>query len=322
MVVDCVLGVDLGGSMTRALVADLDGHRVGFGTAGGGNPVSRGIEETARSLRAAVGEALATISPDRIVHAVLGFAGANTFGDAVDTAIADVWQTVGLTCPRVLRPDAEIAFAAGTAESDGFVLVAGTGAVAGHVRDARLVMSVDGHGWLLGDRGSGYWLGREAVCAALAAGEGGASTELRAAVAHALGVHAAEPASAVITRAVYQRPPIALAELAPLVTMAATRGDAVARTIMDRAADLLLESLRTVHRQAGRPLRLPVVTGGGVIGAYGPLRVALHEGISELGLTPCAAQPSTVGAVALAIRSMTRAPLHATTRATLLALPD
>ena len=43
------------------------------------------------------------------------------------------------------------------------MLIAGTGSAAGLVRDHRLVRTADGHGWLLGDDGSGFWLGREAV---------------------------------------------------------------------------------------------------------------------------------------------------------------
>lgn len=48
------------------------------------------------------------------------------------------------------------------------MLVAGTGAIAAEVRDLRLDRVADGHGWLLGDAGSGFWLGREAVRGLLA----------------------------------------------------------------------------------------------------------------------------------------------------------
>ncbi len=64
--------------------------------------------------------------------------------------------------PRVLS-DAETAFASATAEPDGTVLVAGTGSIAGRIRDRRMTTTTGGYGWLLGDEGSAFWLGRQAV---------------------------------------------------------------------------------------------------------------------------------------------------------------
>ncbi|HEY1488630.1 MAG TPA: BadF/BadG/BcrA/BcrD ATPase family protein, partial [Micromonosporaceae bacterium] len=216
MAVPYVIGVDLGGSVTRVLVVDTAGVRVGYGTAGGGNPVSRGLDATVSSLGEALATALDGVPADRVAYAVLGLAGGSTFGAAVDAGIEVVWRSAGLSCPRALRPDTEVAFAAGTPETDGFVLVAGTGAVAGLVRDTEIVLSVDGHGWLLGDRGSGFWIGREGVLAALASGEQyGPATPLRTAIARELGLDPDAVTSPEIARVVYQRPPVALAELAP-----------------------------------------------------------------------------------------------------------
>lgn len=53
------------------------------------------------------------------------------------------------------------------------MLIAGTGATAGSVADQRWTRTADGHGWLLGDDGSGFWLGREAVRSALRTLEAG-----------------------------------------------------------------------------------------------------------------------------------------------------
>jgi len=313
-----VIGVDLGGSVTRVLVADADGQRAGYGTAGGGNPISRGLEATVESLRTAGAVALDGLEPGRVAYAVLGLAGVGTFGTAVDAAISDVWRSVGLDCVRALRPDAEIAFAAGTPSSDGFVLIAGTGAVSGYICGSRMTLSSDGHGWLLGDRGSGFWLGREAVLAALAAGEGyGPATQLRPTVIRALGLDPSKATSAEVARVIYQRPPITLSEFAPLVTDAAGHGDEVARDIMERAAVHLIESLTSVVRRAGSPTGLPVVMAGGVLAAYAPLRSAVQTGIEALGGVPCASESSVVGAVALAIRGLTDAPPRADAMAAL-----
>ena len=69
----------------------------------------------------------------------------------------------GLRCPYAVHGDALVAYASGTAAPDGTVLIAGTGAITAQVHELRLDRIADGHGWLLGDAGSGFWLGREAV---------------------------------------------------------------------------------------------------------------------------------------------------------------
>jgi glucosamine kinase len=305
-----VLGVDLGGSSTRVLVADAGGAPVGTGRSGGGNPVARGLDTMRVNLTEALESALAGVDRSRVGMAVLGLAGVSTYGEAFQRAIGDVWSTVGLTCPRELRPDTEVAFAAGGAGDHGFVLVAGTGAVAAYVQDSHLTRSVDGHGWLLGDRGSGFWVGREGMMAALAAIEGnGPETSLRETITAALGV-AREDGALALTRAVYQRPPVTLAELAPLVTAAAGSGDAVALHIMARTAGALLDSLQTVHRAAGAPPDLPVVLGGGLLRADTPasrdLCQQVWRGIVGIGLRPYLAQAAETGAVTLAISALSK----------------
>ena len=52
------LAIDAGGTSTRALLIAADGDCVGYGRAGGGNPVSWGPEEAARSVTSAVAAAL------------------------------------------------------------------------------------------------------------------------------------------------------------------------------------------------------------------------------------------------------------------------
>src|SRR5262249_35118115 len=83
-----------------------------------------------------------------------------------------------------IEGDTDIAFAAapGTPR-DGLLLIAGTGAVAARIAHGRTAAVADGDGWLLGDQGSGFWIGRRAVPAVLAAlGGRGAPPALTAAV--------------------------------------------------------------------------------------------------------------------------------------------
>ncbi|RZU53737.1 BadF/BadG/BcrA/BcrD ATPase family protein [Krasilnikovia cinnamomea] len=176
-----VLGLDVGGSSTRALLATTRGERIGSGTAAGGNPSAHGARVAAGRIAEAVGAALAGVDAATVRGCVVGLAGVSRY--AADPATAEVfahtWRRLGLTCPVRVVSDVAVAYAAGTARASGSTLVAGTGAIAAEVRDREPVRLHDGYGWLLGDDGSGFWIGREAVRATLAAIDGRAArTEL------------------------------------------------------------------------------------------------------------------------------------------------
>lgn len=189
-----VLGLDVGGTSTRVLAVTPHGIRRGAGLASGGNPTGLGPQRAAAAVAEAVGQALTGLDPAKIRHIVLGLAGVGALPSGEDLpdrgeAFARVWKRLGIRCPVEYEPDALIAFAAGTAASEGSLLLSGTGAVAIAVRDRAMAVRRDGHGWLLGDRGSGFWLGRQAVIAAMAALDGaGPATMLTDLVIEALGL--------------------------------------------------------------------------------------------------------------------------------------
>ncbi|MFJ1703306.1 N-acetylglucosamine kinase [Kitasatospora sp. NPDC088346] len=293
-----VLGLDVGGSTTRVLVADLTGRILGAARGPGGNPLSNGEPAAARAIADTLGAALADVDPGRVAAGVLGLAG----GRAGAPELARIWSGAGLPRAPRLTGDVELAYAAGTGRPDGTALISGTGAVAALFRDFAMVRCADGHGWLLGDRGSGFWLGRAAVRTALTAVDRGElpPTGLAAEVVAALlpgplpGPPPEPPAQevpvaeregagalrlrAALIGAVHAEPPVRLARLAPLVLDAARAGDPAARRLVERAADHLLESLGTV-REPGSAL--PVVLAGGVLDAATPLAEAVRARVAD-----------------------------------------
>jgi glucosamine kinase len=168
-----VLGLDVGGTSSRALLLDASGRRAGYGKAAGGNPAAHGTEVAAANIGRALEPALHGIDPAQVAGAVIGMAGAG----ALDRAVFDLmWASAGLRPTPRVTGDLGIAFAAGTAEPCGTVLIAGTGAIAARIEDGEPTVIADGLGWLLGDEGSGFWLGREAARVAarvLSRGEAG-----------------------------------------------------------------------------------------------------------------------------------------------------
>ncbi|WBB67508.1 BadF/BadG/BcrA/BcrD ATPase family protein [Micromonospora sp. WMMD812] len=276
-----VVGLDVGGTSTRATALTLDGERLGTGRAGGGNPTSHGAERAAAELLTALREALAGVDPARVRAGTIGLAGAARLladpagRDAFDRA----WHDAGLRCPYAVHGDALVAYASGTASPDGTVLIAGTGAIAAAVRDLRLDRVADGHGWLLGDAGSGFWLGREAVRRLLADLDAGhpPTTLGRQVLDDLLGTTevAARPRETVdaLVQAVTRRPPVELARLAPLVVAAAAVGEPVATGLIAEAAGHLAESVSRIRPPA---TTTPLVLGGGLLTGDTPLAAAVR----------------------------------------------
>ena len=165
---DLVIGVDAGGTSTRCLVADTWGRTVGTGASDGLNQRSSGGDPVERLVQA-MSAALGTLDRSAVRAGVLGVAGAGAAGhEDVRRQTGAAWQRLGLAGEPVVVTDLLAAFAAGSAEPDGTVLVGGTGAGAAAVVDRRVVRQADGAGWLLGDVGSAVWLAREALVAAVA----------------------------------------------------------------------------------------------------------------------------------------------------------
>ena len=281
-----VVGLDVGGTSTRAAALSLDGERLGTGRAGGGNPTSHGAERAAAELLTALRAALVDVDPTRVRAGTIGLAGAGRLladprgREAFDRA----WHDAGLRCPYAVHGDALVAYASGTAALDGTVLIAGTGAIAAQVRDLALERTADGHGWLLGDAGSGFWLGREAVRRLLADldradAPGGLTGRVLAELTDSAEVAARPRATAeAVVQAVTRRPPVELARLAPLVVAAARDGEPAALDLLAEAATLLAESVSRI-RPAGSTE--PVVLGGGLLTADTPLAEAVRAELTR-----------------------------------------
>ncbi len=270
------LGGDLGGTSTRILVVGSDGREYGRSTTGGGNPTTD-PSGAAAAFGDALRAALSGVDAARVKASVVGVAGGSALRTpAVGTHFGQVWAEAGLTCDPGYVPDLEVAFAGGTPASDGAVLVAGTGAAAGSLTDHRLTRTAGGHGWLLGDDGSGFWLGREAVRATLRTLDAG---EKPGALVDSVlrELDAEEQATARqrerVIQAVNSRPGVLLSALAPLVTAAYRTGDPQAQSIVERAAAALQATLGLIRDPAEST---PIVLAGSLAADASPVGAELR----------------------------------------------
>ncbi|SDG27845.1 BadF-type ATPase [Sinosporangium album] len=303
-----VVGVDGGGTSTRCVVATVSGEVVGRGHAGGANILS--AVDPVGSLRAALAEALHDHDATRVAGGVFALAGAEAAGERAPAAAGEVWRRLRLSGAPEVVSDLAAAFSGATEEPSGTVLIAGTGAVAARIADRRVTRRADGHGYLLGDEGSGVWIGRRAVQAVLAALEGRAVPTALLAAVTALPGAPENPTPGEIVRLVHaglaDAGPAWLGRLAPAVEAAARAGDNTALAIVEDAAERLTATLRSLGPADG-----PTVLAGSLLTEPTLLADEVRARLAGAALVP--ARDSAAGAAALALHALA---LHA------LDLPD
>lgn len=304
-----LLAIDVGGSTSRAYLVDEAGRCLGYGRNRGGNPASNTPELAASAMIAAVETAVAEAGgPLDIVVAQIALAGpqAHVALQKLETA----FKGLGLSGPIVFAGDVQAMFSSVTATADGYCMIAGTGAGAVRIRNGEVERVVDLAGWLAGDFGSGFWLGQQAVRAAVADLEGrGDATALTPALLDAFNVERRDgsvlgrPAALrYLIDSIYAIRPIELAKFAPLV-IAHRRDDAVAARLVADAERYLVADF-TLAFDPKMPG--PIVLGGGVIPHLTGVARAIADVVRAAGHTVDirAATDGSVGAAMLAMRSI------------------
>ncbi|WP_170133119.1 N-acetylglucosamine kinase [Arthrobacter livingstonensis] len=303
------LAIDAGGTSTRAVLVMASGDCLGYGVSGGGNPVSRGFDGAVDAQLRASATALG--GSDAPLHSVtVAMAGASL--ELPVGLFRERFAALGLLQDVVIESDLLGTFYSGSHQDDGYALIAGTGAVAARVAGSQLAAVADGTGWLLGDNGAGFWLGREVVRAVAAALDGReqatALTELLLAelaitADRSLRTQGRVGAQQQLIAKTYGLAPIELSRFAPLVFEAVD--DAVARDIIDRAAAALARTLLavTTGREDG-PLVFggSVLTKGGTVAAAVMAELALHAPAGSTGAVPVLVRDGVVGAAVLALK--------------------
>jgi N-acetylglucosamine kinase-like BadF-type ATPase len=240
-----VLGIDAGGTKTVCYLAGEDGAILGEARAGGANLQVAGERGAEKILEGVVNDILARhrVVPDAIC---LGMAGADREGDG--QVAREILRRIAGGARTLVVNDALPALVAGVGDAPGIVIICGTGSIA-YGRSARGVAArAGGWGYLLGDEGSGYWIGLKALRAVARAADGrGPATRLTARLlAH---FHLRQPSD--LIRAVYPLALPALAALAPEVEAERAGGDPVAAAIMAEAVEALVAAASSVVVRLG-----------------------------------------------------------------------
>ncbi|AAY79837.1 BadF/BadG/BcrA/BcrD ATPase family protein [Sulfolobus acidocaldarius] len=154
-----IVGIDAGGTKTKAVAYTCDGQYIGEGETGPGNYHNVGLSKAINNIREAALKATKGEEPDVIS---IGAAGLDSRYDyeSFNSLASTVAKKV------IVNHDGVIALFAETLGEKGVVVISGTGSVV-EGYDGKDFHRIGGRGWLLSDVGSAYWVGRRALRAVL-----------------------------------------------------------------------------------------------------------------------------------------------------------
>lgn len=259
-----LLGIDGGGTRTRAVLATTGGKVLGYGEGGSGNYRIAGLHIAKESLRAAINGAFAAanLSVQDVEVGYFGLAGVGREDDrqTMRQALAEfapAYRTL------ILENDGIIAMTGATVAQPGVVIISGTGSmIYGRNKENQTARS-GGWGPLIGDEGGGYDIGRKALMAVMREADGrGPKTLLTESIFAEWGVEHHQQLASKAYREETQRPHIAA--LSILVKRAAALGDEVALAILEEATrELALAANAVIRTLKMQDDHFPVALVGG-----------------------------------------------------------
>jgi glucosamine kinase len=253
------LGIDGGGSQTTCGVGD-ETSLLGSGSGAGSNVVRVGEAQARKSMATAIRQALtaAGVSAKQIKRTCIGVAGGarpettEVIRRILSELVSGEIEVVG---------DMVIAMEAASGAGPGVIVIAGTGSIAYGRNGEGQTARAGGWGFAISDEGSGYWIGRAAVTAAMRDFDEGQNGGLLESVMKAWGVGTREQMVVLCNAST----PPDFAGLFPAVLAAVDAGDPSAHDILARAGvELATLGKIVISRLFGDAVRAPVSMSGGV----------------------------------------------------------
>jgi N-acetylglucosamine kinase-like BadF-type ATPase len=261
------------------LLADEAGTILASARGPGANLQAQGELEVEKVLHDVMEAALAdhAVIPTVIC---LGIAGVDRPDDGA--IMRGIMRRIGYKARALIVNDALVALTAGADSGPGIVVICGTGSICYGRDNAGRAARSGGWGYILGDEGSGYWIGRRALAAVMRAADGrGPATALTARVLDHFGVDS----SSDLVQEVHFRDPRRhrVAGLAATVQAAVDAGDPVAREIVEAAAgELVIAAASVAERLQLRGAVFPFVLAGGIFGAMPAVRERVTRGLPDV----------------------------------------
>lgn len=280
-----LLAVDGGGTKCLAVLVDRSSQEVGIGRSGSCNYQGIGEEAASRELIAAIAQALedakarnrltAQSQPQideqvewEVECAVFGLAGLDTEHDrqVICGMVEKVLTLLNIRVRHlIVENDGFAALLGATGGKPGILVIAGTGSIAFGVNESQQTARAGGWGHRVGDEGSGYWIGKQAIMAVLKHADGrGEKTILKELLLPYVGLTRVDELFNWTYSSHYSVDKVA--ELSPLVSQAANANDQVAQAILQAAGEELFLAVRAVIDQLemkNKPFQM--ILQGGVL---------------------------------------------------------
>ncbi len=255
------LAVDAGGSKVHLLFFDAHLNRIDFDISSSANPNVTPIPAIQHNMHKTLERLFARNPQIRHFEAVYfcSLCGA----DILLTPLEDFGVTYDQLIPL---SEGEMGMYASGFSGSAVIALSGTGSDIYYVKDNRTVTAVGGWGAIVADEGSGYWIGREALIAAIHDFElRGEKTVIRDLLAERF---EGDFGRSIFTIYESSSPARSVAAMSRLVDAAARKGDRVADDILRRAAMLLAQQTRTLYLKNPGTERLPLLVTGGSYKTY------------------------------------------------------
>ncbi|WP_162297904.1 N-acetylglucosamine kinase [Halalkalibacillus sediminis] len=260
-----LIGIDGGGTKTTAILATKQGEVLAESKTSSTNPNLIDNEELEKRITHLLNEFR---NHDRKVFSKVSsvFAGVSGAGnsDAKNNFATILRKKLPRTKNISVEADTINALYSGTYGKPGIIQIAGTGATTYGINDEGDSWRVDGWGYLLGDEGSGYYIGAEGVKSVLKSADGrGPATNLSEKIKHYFNCKNEFDLVRKIYRAEY--PKNQISSIAVLVFDSYRENDEVAINIMEGAAQKLCKSIQTVNAKVFQGYEdVPVILCGGL----------------------------------------------------------
>ena len=287
-----VLGIDGGGTKTTGIISDQSGRVIAQDTVGPTNLNSMATQIAAKELKQLF-QSLESQNVQAFHRVKVIFAGMSGVDNPEgQRKMRGLLKEMTNNAEIInIDNDAVNALYSGTLGHPGVVHISGTGSIAYGLNDKGEHERVGGWGYLIGDPGSGFAIGRAALEKIFASYDGyGEKTELTRLLLEKENVNSPiELISSIYELGQARR---RIAPLSQLVTQAADMGDKVAQTILSDAAGDMATAIKYLikklfnRQEEGLGLRekIPVVLTGGVYRRADLFIPTIKESLSELAI--------------------------------------
>lgn len=260
------IGIDGGGTKTTCVIGTSSGEILALASGDSSNIQSKPLPEVVKLLTGLMEEVMYRSGSDftQLKTVYMSLAGAARLEDKEKiTQALGPWKS-DYPVELVIENDAKAALAVGAWDETGIVLIAGTGSIVyAFPSSGEAPTRIGGWGYLLGDEGSGFDIGRNGISAVLKAYDGrGTSTQMTGLLLETL---ECDHPTAIIS-AIYGADNVRsrIAGLSKVVFKAAANGDTVAQSILENATEQLVLLVEGAYEDLPKSASHSLVVGGGL----------------------------------------------------------